>query len=287
MLGSGYATAMTAPPFSLHRLPDRSIIAIEGAEAEGFLQGLVTADVTGLQPGEARYGALLTPQGKILFDFFMVRTAAGFLVDCGAEQRDELIKRLAFYRLRAKLAITARDDLSAGVSQGAPAAPLHYADPRYPGLGYRVIAPTGEIKQLDGTDYRTARIAAGIADSAEIGSGQMFPHEANFDQLNGVNFSKGCYVGQEVVSRMEHRATARSRICPVAFDAMPAEGNGEIVAGGKPVGTLLAVDGLQGLALVRLDRVADAVSANLELLTGDVRVHVKKPPWAEFDIAGA
>jgi folate-binding protein YgfZ len=143
------------------------------------------------------------------------------------------------------------------------------------------------LPDTESQDYRLHRISIGIADTAEIGSSELFPHEANLDQLNGVSFSKGCYVGQEVVSRMEHRGTARSRICPVHFSRPEAEAGAAIKAGEKVVGTVLATQGADGLALIRLDRLEEAVSAGDELLTHADSVHVRKPAWAKFAVAGA
>jgi hypothetical protein len=278
---------MTALPFPYHRLPDRSAIALIGEPAPAFLQGLVTADVQDLEAGQNRYGALLTPQGKILFDFFMLRTAEGFLIDCAASQRDELVKRLNFYRLRTKVTVAPLDDFGIGASPHSVAGVDCHADPRISDLGFRIIGPADALPAGDPSEYRRFRFQLGIADTAEIGSGNLFPHEANLDQLAGVSFTKGCYVGQEVVSRMEHRGTARSRVCPVRLTGSGASAGEEIKAGDRTIGTLLAREGEDGLALIRLDRLEEAVAAGDELLTHADRVHVRKPAWAKFAVAGA
>ncbi len=287
MLVLRLATIMTSALLLVETLENRAVISVEGPDAEIFLHGLVTAEVRSLEPGMARYGALLNPQGKILFDFFIVRTAEGFLLDGSADQHKELVRRLSFYKLRAKVAIASRPDLGVTVSQNTLAFPLSFVDPRTSMLGFRAIAPVSELPSANvGAFYREARIALGIADSEEIGSGVLFPHEANFDQFGGVNFSKGCYVGQEVVSRMEHRATVRSRICPVEISqAGPSTGD-QITTGQQSVGTILATEDTMGLALVRLDRLSSAVTAGAPLLTGSATVHVRKPLWAKFDVAG-
>jgi hypothetical protein len=261
-------------------LTGRSVLAVTGADAVGFLQGLVTSDVEGLAPGAAGYAALLTPQGKILFDFLLQRQEDGFLVDCAASQRDALIKRLGFYKLRAKVAITPLDDLKVVVAE-TPAAGL-FTDPRLAALGFRGYS-TGDF--AEDTTYAMRRVGLGIADSeADIGSGELFPHEANLDQLNGLSFTKGCYVGQEVVSRMEHRGTARNRILPLKLDgAAPAKGT-PIQAGAKQIGTILSSVEDRALGLLRLDRLADAAQTGDRLLTGSVPVHVIKPSFARFDI---
>jgi folate-binding protein YgfZ len=259
---------------------ERAVLSLEGLEAENFLHNLVTADVLGLAEGEARYGALLTPQGKILFDFFVVKSAEGYLLDCAASQVEEFMKRLMFYRLRAKVSIAERQDLEVGVSPERPAGMISYADPRTPLIGWRVLAKKGKLST--GTGYDAARIALGLADSdGDIGSGELFPHEANFDQLGAVSFSKGCYIGQEVVSRMEHRATARSRILPVTFDRAAPQRGAAIKSADKIIGSVLSSAGNSALALLRLDRLAEAAQP---LLTDAVRVHVHKPAWIKYDV---
>ncbi len=259
---------------------DRAVLGLEGAETGNFLHNLVTADVLGLAQGEARYGALLTPQGKILFDFFVVKTAGGYLLDCAASQLEEVTKRLMFYRLRAKVVITERKDLEVGVSPERPAGMMAYADPRTALIGWRVIAEKGTLPT--GTSYDGARIALGLADSdGDIGSGELFPHEANFDQLGAVSFTKGCYIGQEVVSRMEHRATARSRILPVTFEGAAPPRGSVIKSSDKVIGSVLSSAGNAALALLRLDRMAEATQP---LLTDAVRVLVHKPAWIKYDV---
>jgi len=259
---------------------ERAVLSLEGAESENFLHNLVTADVLGLAEGEARYGALLTPQGKILFDFFVVKTAEGYLLDCAASQLEELMKRLMFYRLRAKVAIAERKDLEVGVSPERPSGMTAYADPRTSLIGWRVIVEKGTLPT--GTGYDAARIALGLADSdGDIGSSELFPHEANFDQLGAVSFTKGCYIGQEVVSRMEHRATGRSRILPVTFDGAAPPRGAAIKSADKIIGSVLSSAGNSALALLRLDRMAEATQP---LLTDAVRVRVHKPAWIKYDV---
>jgi len=259
---------------------DRAVLSLEGAEAETFLHNLVTADILGLAEGQARYTALLTPQGKILFDFFVLKTAEGYLLDCAASQLEELIKRLMFYRLRAKVTIAERKELEVGVSPNQPPESRAYVDPRSPLMGWRIIAEKGKLPE--GSGYELARIALGLADSnGDIGSGQLFPHEANLDQLSAVSFSKGCYIGQEVVSRMEHRATARSRILPVTLDGAAPPRDAAIKSADRIVGSVLSSVGNIALALIRLDRLGEAEQP---LLTDGVRIHVHKPAWVNYDV---
>jgi folate-binding protein YgfZ len=265
---------------SIEILPGRSVLGMTGPDAASFLQGLVSSDVAALAPGIAGYTALLTPQGKILFDFLLQRQEDGYLIDCATSQREALIKRLGFYKLRANVAVAGREDLKVVVAETP--APGLFADPRTAALGFRgySVEPFAES-----TTYATRRVGLGIADSdADIGSGEFFPHEANLDQLGGVSFTKGCYVGQEVVSRMEHRGTARSRILPLKLDGVsPAKGT-PIQAGAKQIGTMLSSVGDRALGLIRLDRLADAAAAGDRLLTDSVPVHVIKPAFARFDI---
>jgi folate-binding protein YgfZ len=259
---------------------DRAVLSLQGVETENFLHNLVTADVLGLAEGGARYAALLAPQGKILFDFFVVKTAGGYLLDCAASQLEELIKRLMFYRLRAKVAMTERKDLEVGVSPERPQGMAAYVDPRTSLIGWRMMAEKGTLPT--GTGYDDVRIALGLADSdGDIGSGELFPHEANFDQIGAVSFSKGCYIGQEVVSRMEHRATARSRILPVTFEGAAPPRGAAIKSADKIIGSVLSSAGNTALALLRLDRMAEATQP---LLTDAVRVRVHKPAWIKYDV---
>jgi folate-binding protein YgfZ len=259
---------------------ERAVLSLEGAEAENFLHNLVTADILGLAEGQARYAALLTPQGKILFDFFVLKTADGYLLDCAASQLEELMKRLMFYRLRAKITIRARSDLEVGVSPSQPTGFKAYVDPRTPLMGWRIITEKGKLPE--GSGYDVQRITLGLAASdGDIGSSQLFPHEANLDQLGAVSFSKGCYIGQEVVSRMEHRATARSRILPVTFEGAAPPRGAAIKSADRVVGSVLSSAGNIALALIRLDRLAEATQP---LLTDGVRVHVHKPASVNYDV---
>lgn len=274
------ATAMRNMHFQAGRLAGRTVISVQGPEAGHFLHNILTADVEHLAKGEASYAALLSPQGKILSDMLVQRQDGGFLIDCAASQRDALLKRLQMYRLRTKLDIAAAPDMSVGVSPHVIAG--GFPDPRCPDIGWRTI---GSHMGQEAEGYDAARIAAGLADTdADLGSGEFFPHEANLDQLGGVSFRKGCYVGQEVVSRMEHRGTARSRILPVKLEADAPPKGTDIRAGEKQVGTLLSSSGRRALALIRLDRLAEATAP---LQAGGVPLQVLKPGWARYDVPGA
>lgn len=255
------------------------MLRVEGEDAPRFLHGLLTADVDRLAEGAAVYAALLSPQGRILSDMFVFRQRGGFLIDCAVSQREALLKRLGLYRLRARVTIGADEGLRVGVSPVEPAEALRFADPRCAALGWRFLT---SMEGPATEDYEAARIALGLADSdADLGSGEFFPHEANLDQLGGVSFTKGCYVGQEVVSRMEHRGTARSRILPVSLDGPATETGMPVRSGDKQVGTMLSSSGAMALALIRLDRLAEA---DRPLLADTVTVTVLRPRWARFEV---
>jgi tRNA-modifying protein YgfZ len=270
------ATRMTNISFEPQVLPNRVVIRITGDWVPAFLHNLLTCDLETLQAGQSAYGALLSPQGKILHDVFVMATTDGALIDCGSNQAEELLKKLAMYRLRAKLTMVL--DAALDVAASSEPLPDGYIDPRLAAMGYRAFRPKGLTPS--GNGYDEARIRLGLADSSEIGSNSLFPHEANFDQLNGVSFSKGCYVGQEVVSRMQHRSTARSRILPVASAGSLSNG-AAIQSGDTVIGEVLSTSGSRGLALLRLDRLADAKAP---LLSGPVRIHVIKPDWVKYDV---
>lgn len=268
---------MTKASFPTQALPQRAVFSIEGDDAPAFLQSLVTADVLALKEAEAAYGALLTPQGKIHADFFILRTVDGFLVDCASQRRGGLIEKLNFYKLRSKVRIAPRDEVEVGVGPGGGGQPICYPDPRLAALGDRFVVPKGTLPQATG--YDAWRMELGVAGSeADIGEDKLFPHEANFDLLNGVSLGKGCYVGQEVVSRMHHRGTARSRILPVSFEGPAPPPGSELSTGEKQAGLLLSALGSRGLALVRLDRLS---AAGEPILTAGVNTLVHVPFWME------
>jgi folate-binding protein YgfZ len=286
-------------------LEDRGLLRVAGEDAASFLQGLLTSDVESLAVEQARYAALLTPQGKILFDFLVLRvpaeSGAAFLVDCPAAQAGDLAKRLGFYRLRAKVAISdesARivvlalwDDsgpflqpstLMAGTSPAktdGAAEQSSYADPRDPRLGARVILPRAQAAGLADSSiaaYEAYRIALGVPKGGvDFAYADIFPHDANLDLLNGVDFAKGCYVGQEVVSRMRHRGGARKRIVRLLVTGAAPEPGTAVLAGETPVGTLGSAAAGRALAMVRLDRVDDALRAGQALTAGGVRVEIE------------
>ncbi|MFC0283816.1 YgfZ/GcvT domain-containing protein [Camelimonas abortus] len=277
-------------------LVDRGVVSAAGEDVATLLQGLLTCDVAGLAPGAAVAGALLTPQGKILFDFQLLRLPEaqgdGFLFDVAAASVADFIRRLNFYRLRASAVFTDRSqELAVAAGWGADAAPLPglvWTDARHPGLGQRCIAPRDAVAALPdaGADaYRAWRIAAAVAEcGADFAAGDVFPHEAGLDQFGAVSFGKGCYVGQEVVSRMQHRGTARARMMAARLPADAAAAPGDaVMAGEKRVGEIRAVSGEAAIALVRLDRAAEAKAGGLALTVNGAPLQLARPAWASFD----
>lgn len=276
-------------------LPDRAVLQVSGPDARHFLHNVVTCNVETLEPGGSRFGALLAPQGKILFDFLIYGAAEDtFLIDAPKVLVGDLLKRLSLYRLRAKvdlaldegLRIAAEWDGAQDVPEDLPEGARAFADPRLPALGHRVVLTGGAEGLADAGAYEAHRIGLGIPKGgADFVYGDAFPHEADMDQLGGVDFRKGCYVGQEVVSRMQHRGTARTRAVVARFEHAPEPG-AEIFAGEKPVGRMGSAAGQQGIALARLDRAADARAAGLPLMAAGIAVTLHKPDWATFEMEG-
>jgi len=276
-------------------LPDRGVVKVSGGDARDFLNGLVTTDVALLGPGLGRFGALLTPQGKITADFLITEAPSGhgggFLIDCPRALAQGLADKLGFYKLRAKVAIENLSE-SLGVLaawDGHPAVKpdLAFADPRNASLGWRILVAE-ELAQkvadligaelVDSAAYDAHRIASGVPRGGlDFMYGDAFPHETNMDRLHGIDFEKGCYVGQEVVSRMQHRGTARTRIVRMILDGPSPEPGVAVLAGDKPAGTMGSAAGHNGLALIRIDRAADALAAGMPLTAGGLGMRIADP----------
>lgn len=281
-------------------LVDRGVIRVSGADARSFLQGLLTSDIDAVTPARAGYGALLTPQGKIISDCFVIaipdEDGGGFLLDAPLLQTQDLMKRLKLYKLRAMVALDDLTAASAVIASSAGAAlpeeaGLVYADPRLPALGQRAITDREDVATVapaDMDDYHARRIGLGIPDGGrDFIYGDAFPHEALLDQTGGVSFRKGCYIGQEVVSRMQHRGTARTRIVPIVFtEGLVTEMGVEATAGGKTLGRVGSCANGRGLALLRLDRVADALAAGETLDAGGLAFTLEKPDFIRFPFPG-
>ncbi|MES0036867.1 folate-binding protein YgfZ [Mesorhizobium sp. M0046] len=269
-------------------LRDRALVSVSGPDAEHFLQNILTTDLDALGSSEAKPGALLTPQGKILFDFLISRAGENaFRLECRAETADDFMRRLTLYKLRAKVQIAKLDqpvvtvlwesDSTASQFESAPFADARFVD----AIVKRFYDGTAEGGDL--AAWQAFRIAHGIAESGEdYQLGDAFPHDVLLDEIGGVGFKKGCYVGQEVVSRMQHRGTARRRVLIVSAErSLPASG-AELTVEGRPVGTLGSTAGTTGLAITRIDRVKAALDAGLPILADDIAVSLAIPSWAKF-----
>lgn len=273
-------------------LPDRGVVKVSGEDARAFLDGLITTNVELVMPGIGRFGALLTPQGKIIVDFLVTEApeahGGGFVFDVPLALAQAFATKLGFYKLRKKVTI---DNLSPqlgvmAVWDGTPATKpdLAFEDPRDPQLGWRVFTPDDLVDETatalgaevtDSEAYEAHRIASGAPrGGVDFIYGDAFPHETNMDRLHGVDFDKGCYVGQEVVSRMQHRGTARTRTIRVRLDGSVPEIGLPVIAGDKPVGTMGSSANGVGLALLRTDRVSDALDAGLPLTAGGLPISV-------------
>jgi folate-binding protein YgfZ len=282
-------------------LSDRGVVKVEGSDARKFLNGLITSEMAEVTPAQARYAALLTPQGKIIADFIVAEAADGaFLLDCARALAPVLAERLSFYKLRAKVTV---EDISAALGvlaiwggDRSPSLGICYRDPRLPELGLRCLLPPSQASDAaarlgatlaDAAAYEAHRIALGVpSGGADFRYGDAFPHEADMDQLHGVDFDKGCFVGQEVVSRMEHRGIARTRIVPFAYSGAAPQAGAAVAAGGKNVGTMGSAAAGRALATVRIDRVDEAIAAGLTLDADGIPIELIKPSWIRFAFPG-
>lgn len=265
-------------------LDNRTLITFEGPDATHLLHNVITCNIEGLKLGTAQIAGLLTPQGKILFDFFVSKAGDNhFVIDIDTAQAGAFIQRMTMYRLRSKVEITESseslvavcwDDDSQSSSDGL-------RDCRFKDIDvFRCLAATGAATSTEAFDQ--LRIAHGVAESGkDYALGDAFPHDVSFDQNGGVDFKKGCYIGQEVVSRMHHRSTARRRIL-IAQTTTGFDGT-DITAGGKALGTLGTIVGNQALGLCRIDRVKDAMDKGDALMVGASQITLSLPPHVSYD----
>jgi len=276
------------------KLSNRSILKIAGSEAEAFLQGILTCNVENIANNDAGFGGLLSPQGKILFDFFVIRDGDEFLIDVDDTLEAELLKRLTFYRLRADVTLGVAEEGNGvyavwGGELPASDNAIIVTDPRLDDLGWRYYSSSAPSEATEKTeaDYHSHRINIGMPQGGEdYAYGSTFPHEALYDQNNGVDFSKGCYVGQEVISRVHHRGTARKRIIQIVGETdLPQKGT-QITAGGKSLGEICSVSGQNALAILRLDRVRDANAAGAEIMAENVSLKPQIQPWTDINWPG-
>ncbi len=274
---------------SVVHLPSRALIALGGADWRDFLQGLITQDVETLADGEIRFGGLLTPQGRLLFDLFVIGQPDGCWLDVEAQHRAALIQRLTMYRLRAKVTIEA-DETSVYAAWGAMPEGSWLADPRLPALGWRgyygdsalnsplikspLPSDKGRVKcTVTVITYDAHCLAVGIPGPTDWGTDKTYPIEANFDLLNGIDFQKGCFVGQETTSRMKRRGVIKTRMMAITFDGEAPNPGAEVLAGELRAGEVLSVGEGRAMASLRLDRISGILTVN------GAAVKVEQPDW--------
>ena len=284
------------PEAMLALLPDCGVVSVTGPDARDFLDNLITNDMALLDGQEAIHAALLTPQGKILFEFFVVKTTAGYLLETGLEQTAALAKRLSLYKLRAKVEIKdAPGEVIVAASFGdvraRPPGAIAFVDPRAERLGDRILIPAPAVGDIVAKtaarrmpiDLVTAhRIALGVPEAgSDYRIGDTFPHEADFDLFHGVSFTKGCYVGQEVVARMQNKTVVRKRVVQVTGAAGLVRGT-DVTVGDAVIGSIGSVAGTRALAMLRLDRVVEALDKGQSITAGAVALTVAPDMIARY-----
>jgi folate-binding protein YgfZ len=276
-------------------LPDRGVVSVSGEDARHFLDNLITNEMDLLDTQPAIHAGLLTPQGKILFEFFVVRHADGFLLDTPRGTAPDLVKRLALYRLRAKVALHDLSEsrvIAAAWGGEIPDVPLAitYPDPRSADLGSRLMMPSEMLEKVAMIDegaaaYDRHRIVLGIpSPGRDYALADTFPHEAGFDRLAGVSFTKGCFVGQEVVARMQHKTIVRKRVVRVEAETSLVEGS-DVLIGDAVIGRVGSTDATRGLALLRLDRAVEARAKGQSLMAAGVPLTVDRVALDAYDAA--
>ena len=291
-------------------LEDRGVLALEGADARVFLQGLVSNDVNKAGPSRAIHAALLTPQGKYLHDFFVVEFAGALLLDCERARLADLKRRLGLYKLRAQVTLADRSDTlavavlwgegalsalslpdEAGTARALPSGVV-FADPRLAAVGARAIMPKNDLRataqaagfgESDAGDYDRARIGLGLPDgSRDLEIEKAILLENNFDELNGIDWSKGCYMGQELTARTKYRGLVRKRLMPVAIEGPAPAFDAPVLLGDQEAGEMRSSLNGVGLALLRLEKVEQALASGTPLTAGEAKLTPRKPAWAKF-----
>jgi len=265
----------------LAHLPARAVLSLTGADRVGFLNGLVSNDVALAAPGHAVWAALLTAQGKWLADFFILATADALLIDCEAAQAEMLATRLTRYKLRADIAIAATSlhvvtawAATPDLPDGAIAAP----DPRLPEAGWRILCPSLPPGSASFDDWDRHRIALGLPDgSRDLEPEKTVLLEAGFDELQGISWTKGCYMGQELTARTRYRGLVKRRLLPVSAASPLPEAGTPVFSHDKEVGQIRSSNGVAGLALLRLEAVADT-----SLICQEKPISVHIPAWARL-----
>jgi folate-binding protein YgfZ len=260
----------------MHRLPNRSILVLSGPDTLALLERTVTHTVADWAEGEARYGALLTPQGKIIADYIAHRTAEGVQIDVHADAADDLLKRLKMFRLRSAVEIVRDETLvSAAGAEGAP-------DPRGAALPRRrVVAAGAATETFPGWDLLA--MEAGVPEwGRDYRAAEVFPTDINMDLMNGIDYKKGCFVGQEVASRMKRKGLIRKRTVRVRGEALAA--GAEVRAGAGLIGQVTSAEGGEGLALIRTDRFAKAMQAAEAVSVNEAAAEIETAPWLAAEL---
>ena len=260
----------------LAALPERGVIEVAGEDRVSFLQGLVSNDVAEAVPGRAVWAALLTPQGKWLADFFILADGERLLLDAERAQMPMLVQRLNRFRLRSKVSVRADDALQVyAVWDGKPElAAIAAPDPRLDQAGWRVLAQAGLATNADFADWDRHRLALGLPDgSRDLEAEKTVLLEAGFDELNGVSWSKGCYMGQELTARTRYRGLLKRRLVPVAVEGAPPEPGTPVMRGAAEVGSFRSGREQRGMAVLRLDALAG------DLACGTATLRPILPAW--------
>ena len=279
-------------------LEDRGVLAISGPDARSYLQALVSNDMDKVSGARAIYATLLTPQGKFLHDFFISALGETLLFDCEGARIDDLARRLTFYRLRADAKIENLSDryrvfaLIGGDHSGAFGGGVIYDDPRISAMGGRAVLPNESgVEALEeagftaapAADYERLRLQHGLPDgSRDIHVEKGFLLENGIDDLNGVDFDKGCYIGQELTARTKHRANIRKRLLRVDIDGPLPPPGAPVMLGDKPAGEMRSGQDGIGLAMLRLKVIDEAATSGEPLTCGGATLTPVKPEWAEF-----
>lgn len=272
-MSSSAASGKTSNTNSL--LPDRTVIAISGVDAHEFLQGLITNEIGKATENAAVFAALLSPQGKFLFDFFIIKQENKLLLDVEKKTQADLVKRLQMYKLRSQVDIAELLDWKVAAGWGSELqAPIKYQDPRHPELGVRAMG--NHITAEPNDEYEKHRLKLSIPDGTkDLTQNRSLPMEWGYDKLHAIDFDKGCYVGQEVTARSKHRATLHKMIHGVeAEGVLPPHGT-PIMAAEREVGTMASSVGNIGIALLNID----AVNSSAELRAAETKIRASLPKW--------
>lgn len=260
-------------------LSDRGVLAVAGEDARDFLQGVITNDIRQVAPGKAVFSALLTPQGKYLFEFFITQHESELWLETDKAHIPELLKRLTMYRLRAKVSFEHKGDVIVAACWGDGTVPAsviaHYTDPRHAMLGTRVLAKQADEIYFSIDDYDLHRLTLGIPEGGkDLTPERSLLLEYGYDHLHAVDFTKGCYVGQEVTARSKHRATLHKYIHQVTSETLLPPAGTPVMLDGKQVGEMCSSVGMIGLAILRTQDVAGKTPS-----AGEAQLRIHLPQW--------